>query len=142
MRIWRQHSRPCPGNEAAGIGSADRDWRQKGGRRRLIVFFTDFGVTGPYVGQMHAVARSLAPGVELVDLMHDAPAFQPRPAGHLLAALMGDLPPGIILVGVVDPGVGTQRRAVALEIGPRRLVGPDNGLFDPLLRQADRKSVV
>jgi hypothetical protein len=96
----------------------------------MIALFTDFGWHGPYVGQMHAVlARGHSPP-RVIDLMHDAPRFAPVAAGHLLAALVGDLPRGTILVGVVDPGVGTQRAPVVVEADGRRYVGPANGLFD------------
>lgn len=118
----------------------------------MILLFTDFGWTGPYVGQMKAVLAADAPGAALVDLMHDAPAFAPGPAGRLLAALLRDLPappdaPGPatdtatdtapdVVLGVVDPGVGTARRPIAVRAGGRVFVGPDNGLFGPAVAAA------
>lgn len=98
----------------------------------MILLFTDFGLAGPYVGQLRALLADAAPGVPVVDLQHDAPAFAPRAAGQLLAALSRDLPAGCILVAVVDPGVGSARRALLLEAGGRRFLGPDNGLLAPL----------
>jgi S-adenosylmethionine hydrolase len=102
----------------------------------VIFLFTDFGHEGPYVGQMHAVLAQQAPGVAVIDLMHDAPAHDPRAAAYLLAALAADFPAGSVCCAVVDPGVGTGRPAVAAEADGRWLVGPGNGLFELLLRRA------
>jgi len=102
----------------------------------MIVLFTDFGRGGPYVGQMAAVLAARAPGVPVIDLMHDAPAFGPRPAAYLLAALAERLPVGTVVLGVVDPGVGTERRPVVMRAGGRWYVGPDNGLFAVAARRA------
>ncbi len=96
----------------------------------MLVLFTDFGWRGPYVGQMKAVLHQGAPGVPVVDLMHDAPAFDPRAASCLLAAYSAALPAECVVVGVVDPGVGSARRAVMLRADGRWFVGPDNGLFN------------
>ena len=102
----------------------------------MILVFTDFGWTGPYVGQIRAVLASLAPDVPAIDLMHDAPAFRPREAGYLLAALVRQSSAGSVILGVVDPGVGTARRPIVVRLGERWLVGPDNGLFAAAARQA------
>ena len=96
----------------------------------MIVVFTDFGARGPYVGQVRGVLESHAPGVPVVELMSDAPAFAPRPAGHLLAALVAPFPFGSVFLCVIDPGVGTERDALFLKADERWYVGPDNGLFD------------
>lgn len=103
----------------------------------MIALFTDFGWCGPYVGQLHAVlARHRADPAAVIDLMHDAPRFDPDAAAHLLAALAGDLAPGTIVVGVVDPGVGTARTPVVVEADGRWFVGPGNGLFDVVAARA------
>ncbi len=102
----------------------------------MILLFTDFGWSGPYVGQVKAVLAAEAPKAAIIDLMHDAPRCRPRPAAYLLAALVPRLPPAAVLLGVVDPGVGTDRAPVALRIDGRWYVGPDNGLFEPALRRA------
>ena len=97
---------------------------------QMIALFTDFGAAGPYVGQIKAVFAASVPRVAVIDLMHDAPAFQPKRAAYLLAALVAGLPKGTIILGVVDPDVGhAARRPVVVEAGGRFLVGPDNGLF-------------
>jgi len=95
----------------------------------MIVLFTDFGLAGPYVGQMKAVLCQEAPGVPVIDLCHDAPAFDPQGAAYLLAAYAEAVPAGSVLLCVVDPGVGGARRAVIVEAAGRRYVGPDNGLL-------------
>lgn len=103
----------------------------------MLALFTDFGHEGPYVGQMKAVLGRLAPNVPIVDLMHDAPSFDARAAGYLLAATASPFPPRSVFVGVVDPGVGTARRAIVIRAGGYWFVGPDNGLFDPLCQMFD-----
>lgn len=102
----------------------------------MIALFTDFGLEGPYVGQVKAVLLGLAPGVPVVDLMADAPACDPRRAAYLLAALAPEMPAAAVLLCVVDPGVGTDRTPMVAEMDGRLLVGPDNGLFEPLSRRA------
>lgn len=100
------------------------------GPRRMLHLFTDFGLQGPYVGQLHAAILREAPGLTVIDLLHDAPMFRPRAAAHLLAACAGASRPGEVFVCVVDPGVGTARRPLALQADGRWFVGPDNGLLD------------
>lgn len=104
--------------------------------RPLIATFTDFGLHGPYLGQVKAVFLREAPGVPVVDLLADAPAFDPRASAYLLAALAPEMPAGAVLFCVVDPGVGGARAALVAEIDGRFYVGPDNGLFEPLMRRA------
>lgn len=93
-----------------------------------IVLFTDFG-PDLYVGQMKAALLREAPAVPVIDLVHDAPPFDPRAGAHLLSACLGRFPAGSVFLAVVDPGVGTARGAVVLECDGRFLVGPDNGLL-------------
>jgi S-adenosylmethionine hydrolase len=102
----------------------------------MIVLFTDFGLAGPYTGQMKAVLHREAPRVPVVDLFADAPAARPKPAAYLLAAYAEWFPAGTVLLCVVDPGVGGERAALIVEADGRRYVGPDNGLFEPVLRRA------
>ena len=102
----------------------------------MIVLFTDFGPAGPYVGQMKAVLARHAPGVPVIDLLSDAPAGEPQAAAYLLAALAPDFPADAVFLAVVDPGVGSERAAIVVEADGRRFVGPDNGLFEIVLRRA------
>lgn len=104
----------------------------------MIVLFTDFGLTDPYVGQLHGVLAREAPGVPVIDLFHGVPSFDIRAAAFLLPAYVSEFPEGSIFVCVVDPGVGTGRRPVLLEADERCYVGPDNGLFHILARRSER----
>lgn len=103
---------------------------------RMIVLFTDFGPTGPYVGQMKAVLHGAAPDVTVIELLSNAPACDPRAAAYLLAAYVGDFPASAVFLCVVDPGVGGRRAAVALQADGRWFVGPDNGLFNVVAMRA------
>ena len=102
----------------------------------MIALFTDFGLAGPYTGQVKAVLHREAPGVAVVDLFADAPSRSPRPAAYLLAAYGVWFPAGTVVLAVVDPGVGGARAAIAVEADGRWYVGPDNGLFELVLRRA------
>ncbi|HEY3911271.1 MAG TPA: SAM-dependent chlorinase/fluorinase [Stellaceae bacterium] len=104
--------------------------------RPMIALCTDFGLAGPYTGQVKAVLQQLAPGVPTIDLFADLPAQSPKPAAYLLAAYGPWFPPGTVLLAVVDPGVGGARAAVVVEADRRFYVGPDNGLFELVLRRA------
>jgi len=72
----------------------------------------------------------------VIDLMHDAPVHDPRASAYLLAALAAEIPEGSVCCAVVDPGVGTDRPAVAVEADGRWFVGPGNGLFELIRRRA------
>ena len=107
-----------------------------GNIRGMILLFTDFGLDGPYVGQMKAVLADRSPMVPVIDLMHDAPVCNPLASAYLLAALAPEFPRGSIFLSVVDPGVGTDRKPILLEADGRWFVGPDNGLFALIVRRA------
>ncbi|MEE9140720.1 MAG: SAM-dependent chlorinase/fluorinase [Alphaproteobacteria bacterium] len=102
----------------------------------MIVLFTDFGLEGPYVGQMTAVLAREAPGKTVVSLFADAPAFDPQASAYLLAAYAPEFPLGTVFLCVVDPGVGGAREPLALEADGRWYVGPDNGLLAIAARRA------
>ncbi len=103
-----------------------------------LVLFTDFGLAGPYVGQMKAAIHRVAPHAVVLDLCHDLAPFASRLAAYLLAALLPYLPVGACVVAVVDPGVGTARRGLVLEGSGMRLIGPDNGLLAVAAQRLDR----
>ena len=102
----------------------------------MIVLFSDFGLEGPYTGQVKTVLYQTAPTVPVIDLFADAPAGKPKPAAYLLAAYAVWFPPGTVILAVVDPGVGGTRGAVIVEADGRWYVGPDNGLFELVQRRA------
>jgi S-adenosylmethionine hydrolase len=100
------------------------------GRFDTITFLSDYGTGDEFVGVVKSVVRSIAPHVTVIDLTHDIPPFDVQAASLTLARATQYLCPGVVLA-VVDPGVGTSRRAVAVEVGGGQsyLVGPDNGLL-------------
>ncbi len=108
----------------------------------VLALFTDYGLGGPWVGLLHAVIHERLPQAAIVDLQHDLPPFRPRGAGLLLAAQAAWLPPAALVVAVVDPGVGSERRGLVVHWRGRRFIGPDNGLFAPMLREAGRIEVI
>src|ERR1700757_3551492 len=102
----------------------------------MMVLFTDFGLEGPYTGQMKAVLHRMAPHVPVIDLFADAPVGNPKASAYLLAAYAVWFPAGTIFLCVVDPGVGSERPAIMLEADARWYVGPGNGLFELIERRA------
>jgi S-adenosyl-L-methionine hydrolase (adenosine-forming) len=105
----------------------------------VIVLFTDFGLQGPYTGQMKAVLCQMAPGIPVVDLFADAPVGNPRASAYLLAAYAEWFAAGTVFLAVVDPGVGGTRPAIILEADGRWYVGPGNGLFELVERRATNR---
>ena len=99
-------------------------------RYDTISFLSDFGHDDEFVGVVHSVIRELAPHVTVIDLTHAIPPFDVRSGALALARAVQYVARGIVLA-VVDPGVGTDRRAVAIEVGGGAgvFVGPDNGLL-------------
>lgn len=89
------------------------------------------------MGQMRAAIYGEAPGIPVVDLMADAPAFDPRSAAYLLPAVMGPLPEETVCLAVIDPGVGSRRAPIILRADNRWYVGPDNGLFEIVARRSE-----
>lgn len=102
----------------------------------MIVLFTDFGLSGPYLGQVRAVLASQAPGVSVINLFADLPSFNARAAAYLLAAYSREFAAGTVFLCVVDPGVGSTRRPLAVRADDRWFVGPDNGMLDIAARRA------
>ena len=101
----------------------------------LIALLTDFGLADPYVGQMKAVLLSAAPGVPLVDVSHGVARGDVAQAAFFLAATLPWLPPGAVVAAVADPGVGTSRRVLIVEVASRLVAAPDNGLLTLALAQ-------
>jgi S-adenosylmethionine hydrolase len=101
-----------------------------------IFLFTDFGSADLYVGQVKAVLHAEAPEIAVIDLLHDAPAFEVAAGAHLLAALVRRLPAGAVVIAVVDPGVGGARAPVVVHAEGRYFVGPDNGLMSVVSARA------
>jgi S-adenosyl-L-methionine hydrolase (adenosine-forming) len=104
----------------------------------MIVLCTDFGLAGPYTGQVKAVLARRAPGAPVIDLFADLPPFAPKLSAYLMAAYALRFEAGDVILAVVDPGVGSARRALVVEADGLWLTGPDNGLFELILRRAGR----
>ncbi len=102
--------------------------------RPVITFTSDFGSQDWFVGVVHGVLYGICPEAHIVDLTHDIPPGYIGRAAFLLEAASPDFPPGTVHLGVVDPGVGTARRALAVAARGQIFVGPDNGLLDWALR--------
>jgi len=96
---------------------------------RIITLLTDFGTRDAFVGIMKGVILGIAPKVQLVDLSHDIPPQDILTGALTLRSAAPFFPPGTIHVAVVDPGVGSQRRAIVVETHDALFVGPDNGLL-------------
>ena len=99
----------------------------------IITLMTDFGTADGYVAEMKGVLLGLAPGAAVVDLAHDIPPGDIAAGAYVLGRAWAAFPEGTVHLAVVDPGVGTPRRALAAETGGCRLVAPDNGLLSRVL---------
>ncbi|MEM3833085.1 MAG: S-adenosyl-l-methionine hydroxide adenosyltransferase family protein [Thermoprotei archaeon] len=98
---------------------------------KIIALLTDFGVDSPYVGEMKAVIYSINPEAKIIDITHSVPAHNITVGAFLLYSVSKFLPKDSILVGVVDPGVGTSRNELIFRTKRGFYVGPDNGLLYP-----------
>jgi S-adenosylmethionine hydrolase len=105
------------------------------GQRSTIALLTDFGTRDPYAGIIRGVLASQAPEARVVDLTHEIPPGDLRGAAFHLWQAHAFLPAGTIFLTVVDPGVGTERRPIAVRLPNGCGVGPDNGVFSYLLDQ-------
>jgi len=108
-----------------------------GRRYDTVSFLSDYGTTDEFVGVVHSVIRDLAPHARVIDLTHGVAPFDVRSGSLALARSISYVASGVVLA-VVDPGVGTSRRAIAVEVagGDGVLVGPDNGLLAPAVALA------
>ncbi|MBK1734932.1 hypothetical protein CKO15_06450 [Halorhodospira abdelmalekii] len=123
------HAAHDSGHWAGIVGGADAP---------PIILYTDYRLSGPYVGQLRSRLWSASPALTVIDLMHDAPRCNPRRAAYLLSASLPYLPHQAVVLAVVDPGVGSVRSGLAVSLGSRWLVGPDNGLLAMAIRHHAR----
>lgn len=98
-----------------------------------IALLTDFGTQDTYVGVMKGVIARIAPGIQVIDLTHAIPAGEVRQAAFKLWQATPFFPAGTVFLTIVDPGVGTERRPLAVAWPDFTYIGPDNGLITYLL---------
>jgi len=108
----------------------------------IISLLTDFGNTDHYVAEIKGVLLTEAPGVTLVDIAHSISPGDVRSGAYILGRTWHRFPPGTIHMVVIDPGVGTNRTALALSASGHSFVGPDNGVFTPVLHDTAVEAVV
>jgi len=106
----------------------------------IITLTTDFGLSDPYVASMKGIILSINPDVVIADITHAVEPQQIEQGAFLLAAAWSYFPSGSIHVAVVDPGVGTERRAIALATPAGTFVGPDNGILSAALPDHARQA--
>ncbi len=107
----------------------------------VITITTDFGHKGPFAGVMKGVILTRFRQASIVDLGHDIPAHWPPEAGFWMCRAYGYFPNGTVHVGIVDPGVGTDREILIAEHNGHLFMAPDNGLLDPILTRPERSTV-
>jgi len=98
----------------------------------MIVLLTDYGYDGPYIGQLKAKIFENSPTATVIDLMHDLPIFNIDAAASLIPAITKEFPNDTIFICIVDPGVGSNRKAILIKTERFYFVGPDNGIFNSL----------
>ncbi|MBS7288725.1 MAG: SAM-dependent chlorinase/fluorinase [Candidatus Freyarchaeota archaeon] len=103
--------------------------------KKVIALMTDFGLRDAFVASMKGVILSICPDANIVDLSHEVDSFDVLHGALLLSSSAKFFPDGTIFVGVVDPGVGTERRGIVVETKRHVAVGPDNGLFSLLMEK-------
>lgn len=103
-------------------------------KRPIITLTTDFGLTDGYVGAMKGVLLSICPQAHLVDVSHEVPPQDVQQGSIILRDVAPYYPKGTIHLVVIDPGVGTSRRAIIARAGGQLFVGPDNGIFSLAMR--------
>lgn len=101
----------------------------------IVTLTTDFGCRDHYVAAMKGVILSLCPQATVIDISHEVRPQAIRQAGYLLSSADPYFPPGTVHVAIVDPGVGTERRPIAVGTERAVYVGPDNGLFSLVLER-------
>jgi S-adenosylmethionine hydrolase len=107
----------------------------------IITLLTDFGLADPYVGMMKGVIAGICPEANVVDLTHAVPPQDVRTGAFFLERAFRFFPKGTVHLAVVDPGVGTSRRALAASAGGHLFVGPDNGVLSLAARRRRAVSI-
>jgi S-adenosylmethionine hydrolase len=131
----RQTKTRRPGSKESNLRVATSG-RSSQAKPNLITLITDFGNSDYFVAAMKGVILSISPAARIVDITHDIPAQDIEAAAFTLLAAHSAFPKGTIHVAVVDPGVGSSRRAILIEAKGQFFVGPDNGIFSYVCDEA------
>src|SRR5579884_915728 len=107
----------------------------------IIALLTDFGPKDHYVGTMKGVISTIAPEARLIDITHQIPPFSIHEGAYALAQSAPFFPAGTVHLVVVDPGVGTERRAILAEVNHQLFVAPDNGVLSLVLPGAGEHKI-
>ncbi|HLD74128.1 MAG TPA: SAM-dependent chlorinase/fluorinase [Bdellovibrionota bacterium] len=110
--------------------------------QKIVTLLTDFGTKDTYVPQMKGVLLSLNPALKIVDISHQVAPQNIMEGAFLLKTTYSYFPPGTIHVAVVDPGVGTSRKALLVETEKYFFIGPDNGILSPTLHKETIKNII
>jgi S-adenosylmethionine hydrolase len=111
------------------------------GQPPIVTLTSDFGLSDHYVGTMKGVILSRCPNATIIDITHDLPAFSILAGAYAISQAASFFPEGTVHVIVVDPGVGTERKAILASAGGQLFVAPDNGLLT-LILDRDKRAVV
>jgi len=108
----------------------------------IITVTTDFGETDPYVAMMKGIILSINPDARIVDIAHQVPAGSIQEGASIIKETYTYFPSGTVHVGVIDPGVGGKRRPITVLADNHLFVGPDNGLFSPIIEAQVHTDVI
>lgn len=111
-------------------------------QNQIVTLLTDFGLRDVYVGVMKGTIACINPQLKVIDLTHEIPAQNIAAGRFCLLNAYSHFPPKTVHIAVVDPGVGSNRRGIAIELAGGFLVGPDNGLFSGILNQESAIAIV
>jgi len=111
-------------------------------RSGIVTLLTDFGLEDPYIGMMKGVILSVNPDARIIDISHHVKAGSIAGAAGIIRETYPYFPEGSIHVSVVDPGVGTRRRAIILMAQSHLFVGPDNGVFWPIINLSQKVNII
>ena len=106
----------------------------------MITLLTDFGLADHFVAIMKGIILTIAPQTSIIDITHEVPAFNILSGAFLLEQSWRAFPEGTIHVAIVDPGVGSERRPLLIEVSGHYFIGPDNGLFSFALAETKAKA--
>ena len=111
-------------------------------RSGIITLTTDFGVIDPYVAMIKGVILSVNPGATIIDITHQVSAGSIMEGATIIKDTYPYFPPGTIHIGVIDPGVGSKRRPITVIADNHFFVGPDNGLFRPVMEKQKQVDII